>query len=204
MSLERARSGCGRRLRAAAATAFWLTSVVAATDARAADWGLAQLMQTLSQRGPESARFTEKKFIAILDQPVESSGELRYVPPDRLEKRTLKPRPESLVLAGDQLTVERAGQKHTLRLSDYPEVAAFIDSIRGTLSGDRKALERVYRLELRGEPDRWSLILLPSDQKLAALVLRIDVAGSRDAVRSIAILQADGDRSVMNVERVAR
>ena len=72
-----------------------------------AGWGVAQLMQTLAQRGPESARFVEKKYLAILDKPVESSGELRYVPPDRLEKRTLKPKPESLVLAGDQLSVER-------------------------------------------------------------------------------------------------
>lgn len=169
---------------------------------RADSWGLAQLMQTLSQRGPESARFVEKKYLAILDQPVESSGELRYVPPDRLEKLTQKPKPESLVLAGNQLTVERSGQQHTLRLQDYPEVAAFVDSIRGTLSGDRKALERVYRLEVHGDAERWSLLMLPSDSKLAALVQRIDVAGTRDRVRSITILQGDGDRSAMTIERV--
>ena len=164
---------------------------------------LEELMQTLAQRGPESATFVEKRYLAILDnKPVESSGELRYVPPNRIERRTLKPRPESLVVDGDHATVERNGQRHALRLSDYPDIAPFVDSIRGTLSGDRKALERVYRLELSGDPDRWTLMMLPSDSKLATLVQRIDVAGNRDRVRSIAILQGDGDRSVMTIDRV--
>lgn len=172
-------------------------------QAQAADWGIAQLMQSLAQRGTERALFVERKFIAILDKPLESSGELRYVPPDRLEKRTLQPRPESLVLDRDRLSIERGNQKHSLRLQDYPEIAAVVDSLRGTLAGDRKALERVYRLELHGSAERWTLVMLPSDARLAAMVLRIDVTGTRDRVRSIEILQADGDRSVMSVERVA-
>ena len=40
------------------------------------------------------------------------------------------------------IVIERGRQKHTLQLQDYPELAAVIDSIRGTLAGDRKALER--------------------------------------------------------------
>jgi Outer membrane lipoprotein carrier protein LolA-like len=174
--------------------------LLAGRTALAADWGVAQLMQELAQRGPERALFVEKKFIAVLDRPLESSGELRYVPPDRLEKRTLRPKPELLVLDRERLSVERGKQTQTLRLSDYPEIAAFVESLRGTLAGDRKALERVYRLELHGDRERWTLVMFPSDARLAAMVLRIDVTGTRDRVRSIEILQADGDRSVMTVE----
>jgi Outer membrane lipoprotein carrier protein LolA-like len=177
--------------------------LLAALPAQAAEWGIAQLMQSLKQRGAERALFVEKKFIAILDKPLESSGELNYVPPDRLEKRTLKPRPESVLVDGDRLTIERGNQQRSLRLHDYPDIAAFIDSIRGTLAGDRKALEQVYRLELHGDQERWTLVMFPSDAKLATLVLRIDVTGTRDRVRSIEILQADGDRSVLTVERIA-
>src|SRR3954464_11648857 len=73
---------------------------------------LDDLMKMLAQRGPESARFVEKKYLAVLDnKPVESSGELRYLPPNRIEKRTLKPKPDSLVVDNDQATVERNGQK---------------------------------------------------------------------------------------------
>lgn len=169
--------------------------------ALAADFDLGQLMQTLAQNRGNRAVFVEKKYLAVLDKPVESSGELLYVAPGRLEKRTLKPRPESVVLDGGILTVERGKQRHQLVLQDYPEVSAFVESIRGTLAGDRKALERVYGLHLEGSPERWTLYLLPNDPKMAALVSRIRIAGTRGEVRSVEILQADGDRSVMSIDK---
>src|SRR3954470_17212963 len=116
----------------------------------AADWDLAQLMQSFAQQQGGRVLFSEKKHIALLDRPVESSGELIYQPPARLEKRTLKPQVESLVLDRDMLIVERGKQKHTLQLAQYPEVAAVVDSIRDTLAGNLKALERQYRVDLQG------------------------------------------------------
>lgn len=169
---------------------------------RAADWDIDQLMHSLAQTRSDHARFIEKKFIAMLDKPVESSGELFYVAPDHLEKRTLKPRPESMTLDGDTLIIERSRQKHRLQLQDYPEVAAFIDSIRGTLAGDRHALERNYRLSLEGTSEHWTLQLLPVNEKMQAVVKRIRMTGVRDTVRSIEISQADGDSSLMLIEKL--
>ena len=65
--------------------------------AHAADWDLDQLMRDLAQTRSGHASFVEKKSIAMLDKPVESSGELFYSAPDHLEKRTLKPKPESMI-----------------------------------------------------------------------------------------------------------
>jgi outer membrane lipoprotein-sorting protein len=139
----------------------------------------------------------------MLDKPVESSGDLLYSAPDRLEKRTLKPQPESMIVKGDELVIERGRQKHQLQLQSYPELAAFIDSIRGTLAGDRKALERNYRLSLEGAAERWTLQLLPLDEKMQAVIQRIRITGVRDQVRSIEITQADGDSSLMAIESLA-
>ena len=99
--------------------------------------------------------------------------------------------------------IERGRRKHGLQLQDYPELAAFIDSIRGTLAGDRKALERNFRLSLDGTVERWTLELLPLDEKMQAAVKRIRIAGVRDAVRSIEITQADGDSSLTLIEKLA-
>ena len=168
-----------------------------------AAWDLQQLMDSLAQNKSGHASFVEKKYIALLDKPVESSGELLYTAPDGLEKRTLKPKPETMVVNGGELVIERGRQKHRLQLQAYPELAAFIDSIRGTLAGDRKALERSYRLSLEGNAERWNLQLLPLDEKMQAVIQRITIAGMRDQVRSIEITQADGDRSVMNIDKLA-
>ena len=169
----------------------------------AANWDIDQLMRDLAQTRSGRASFVEKKSIAMLEKPVESSGELFYSAPDHLEKRTLKPKAESMTVDGGTLIIERGRQKHRLQLQDYPELAAFIDSIRGTLAGDRKALERNSRLSLDGTAEHWTLQLLPTDEKMQAVVKRIRIAGVRDAVRSIEITQADGDSSLMRVEKLA-
>jgi outer membrane lipoprotein-sorting protein len=169
----------------------------------AAEWDIGQLMRGLAQTRSDHAGFVEKKFIAMLDRPVESSGELFYKAPDYLEKRTFKPKPESMIVDAGTLVIERGRQKHGLQLQDYPELAAFIDSIRGTLAGDRKALERNYRLSLEGTAERWTLQLLPLEEKMQAVVTRIRISGARYAVRSVEITQADGDSSLMLIEKLA-
>ncbi|MHB1198199.1 MAG: LolA-related protein [Polaromonas sp.] len=178
-------------------------ALAAPSPAAFAAWDLQQLMETLAQNKSGRASFVEKKSIAMLDKPVESSGELLYSAPDRLEKRTLKPQAETMIVNGDELAIERGRQKYKLQLQSYPELAAFIDSIRGTLAGDRKALERNYRLSLEGTAERWTLQLLPLDEKMQAVVKRIRIAGARDQVRSIEITQADGDSSLMTIEKLA-
>jgi outer membrane lipoprotein-sorting protein len=176
---------------------------LASPVALASDWDIAYLMDLLAHNKGGVAAFTEKKFMAILDGPLVSSGELLYTAPDHLEKRTLAPKPESFVLDGDVVTIKRGKKKYTLPLQDYPKIAVFIESIRGTLAGDRKALERSYRLSLDGAPQQWTLTLTPTDSRMTGIIQSIFVHGKRGEVRSIEIHQADGDYSVMTVERPA-
>ncbi|MDP3172518.1 MAG: LolA-related protein [Polaromonas sp.] len=172
------------------------------TPAHAA-WDITQLMQGLAQNKSGRASFVEKKYIALLDKPVESSGELLYTAPDRLEKRTFKPRPESMLIESGTLTVERNKRRMTLRLQDYPELVAFTESIRGTLAGDVAALRRIYNLDLEGTEERWTLILRPVETKMLDVVQRIRIGGSRAEVRTIEIEQTDKDRSVMVIAPLA-
>ena len=167
-----------------------------------AAFDVGQLMSDLAKHKGGRAKFVEKKFIAVLDKPVVSTGEMTYLPPDRLEKRTLTPKVETLLLDKDLLSIERGQQKLSINLANQPEALAFVDSIRGTLSGNRAALEKNYALYLAGSSDKWVLTLLPSDQKIAALLLRITVSGNKGQVRSIEYLQADGDRSLLAIEPI--
>ena len=191
------------RTRILAVILLSILALVARGTATAADWNVARLMQDLAKQRGGKVAFSEKKYIALLDRPVESSGVLVYQPPARLEKRTLKPNVESLVLDRDVLVVERGKQKYTLQLQQYPEITAIVGSIRNTLAGNLEALERQYRVDLQGSPERWSLTLLPSDARIAAIVQRIQISGTGDELRQIDMLQADGDRSVMQIRRDA-
>jgi hypothetical protein len=183
------------------AFAALLAAALAAQAAPA--WTLERLLAGFAQKGSARASFIEEKKVRVLDRPLVSSGELRFEAPDILEKRTLRPRPELLRLEGDRLTLERGDRKLSLDLRSTPEAAAFIDSIRGTLAGDRKALERVYRLRLEGSARSWALTLTPLEPALAAWVQRIRIAGQRADVSVIEILQTNGDSTLMSVQPLA-
>ena len=175
-----------------------------ALAAPAAPLDITRHFEALARARPERATFVEKKYIAILDRPVESSGELAFTPPDRLEKITTKPRPERVVVDRDTVTLERAGKRHSLRLRENPAVAVLVESIRGTLAGDLATLTRTYSVGLDGTPERWRLVLRPLQPELATLADRIEIGGSQAQVATVEIFQADGDRSVMSLSPAAR
>lgn len=170
--------------------------------AHAADITMEQLMTGLAQAKPAKVNFTEKKYIAKLDRPIESSGEMIFTPPDRLEKRTFKPKPEVMTLDRDTVVLERGKNKFSMQLSDSPELAALIESIRATLAGDRRSLEFNFVVALQGSRENWSMALTPSNPDALQKVKRIRLVGNNFEVREIEVLQGDGDRSVTTIEKI--
>jgi hypothetical protein len=170
-----------------------------ARAAAAGSGDLDQVMALLAMRRHGRAEFIEQHFLAVLKRPIESSGELRYDAPDRLEKRTLMPRAETLVLTGGVLTVERAHSRRVTDLHAHPQVLPFVESIRATLAGDRGALERVFRLEFAGSVSRWTLTLAPLESKVKQSVSQVRIDGARDQLLKVEIRQPDGDRSLMTL-----
>jgi len=172
----------------------------AAAAGPAADSGsLDQLLQLLAARRHGHVAFNEVHRLAMLDRPLQSSGELLYEAPDRLEKRTLEPKPEELLLDHGVLTARRGGHSRVLALRDYPQIVPFLESIRATLAGDRAALERYFAVQYSGSLEHWTLELTPADPEVARAVDHIRITGERDAVRSVEIHETDGDGSVLTV-----
>lgn len=175
-----------------------------AEAAGAPAWGLEQLMHRLAQVKRVEAKFVERKHLRILEAPIEFSGTLSYKAPGYLEKNTLTPKPQKLVLDQDRLLMEDAKQRRTLRLQDYPVVWAFVESIRSTLAGDLKALLGFYKVELHGSESEWRLSLKPIETSLQSMVSEIRIGGQRDSVRTIEVVEGEGDRSVMTITEKQR
>jgi len=171
-----------------------------------AGWDVRQLMRELGEVKRSQVRFIERKYLKVLNAPLELRGTLTYVAPGNLEKRTLSPKPETLTVEGDRLTIESAArnERRTLRLQDYPVLWAFVESIRSTLSGDIAALERFYRVELEGGRARWRLYLVPRNPEMRAVISLINIGGSRGRVERIEVQETRGDRSVMRIYEEGR
>jgi len=166
-------------------------------------WDVKQLMRELAQVKSAKARFVERKHLAILNAPLDAAGTLLYTAPGRLEKHTLTPRQESLVLDGDRLTLENKErkQRRTFALQDQPVIWAFVESIRSTLAGDLATLSRFYQVSLDGGAGDWRLTLKPVEPGMQGVVSEIRIRGSRDRVNTIEIIETQGDRSVMTITR---
>jgi outer membrane lipoprotein carrier protein LolA len=171
----------------------------------AAEWGVADLMRSLGQVKQAKGRFVERRDLAALTAPLRSSGTLVYVAPGRLEKHTTRPAPESLILEGERLTIEKieGGPRRVLNLPDYPVLWAFVESIRSTLAGDLGTLGRFYSVELSGRQAQWRLVLVPVEPKMREVVREIRIEGREDWVGSISVFEAGGDRSTMTITRDA-
>jgi hypothetical protein len=189
----------GRTLRCAAFCCLTLALVMfSARPASSEDFGLDQLMDGLRAIKTGTAHFVERKYLNMLSVPLRTEGVLRYVAPDRLERTTLVPKPERVLIERDQLTVERGDEpKRTLSLTEHPEIGALIDSIRATLAGDLATLRRFYAVSLTGDRQRWQLLLEPKEGRLRAMVKSIRITGSDVAIHTVDTEEADGDRTEM-------
>jgi hypothetical protein len=169
-------------------------------------WDIGTLMRELSRVKRSEARFTERKYLRVLKAPLLSSGTLTFEAPGRLEKRTLKPKPENLLVDGDRAVMERPArnQRREVRLQDYPVLQGFIESIRGTLGGDIALLERFYKVELESGPGRWRLYLTPRSREMGQVISQIRIDGSNARIDTIEVLETGGNRSVMNIQEDAR
>lgn len=180
--------------------ALGLTLAVPLAAPAQAAFDLGQLMQTLAQVKAGEANFTEKRTVAILERTLESKGRLTFEAPDTFVRETLKPRHERVAVIGNNVTMSLGQRSRTVPLDSVPEAALLIEAIRGTLTGNREALERNFSATVSGSLQRWSLELVPREPRLRELVISVRVAGQQGLLREIIVAMADGDRSVMTIE----
>jgi outer membrane lipoprotein-sorting protein len=149
------------------------------------------------------ATFVETRRIEMLDRTLTSSGRLMFKAPDVFVRETLKPRREKLAVDGNTLTMSIGERSRTLQLDASPEAAVIVEAIRGTLTGNRAALERLFETRVVGDVGAWTLELVPRDLRLRGQVASVRVSGRESVVREVRVLLADGDHSVMTIEPVA-
>ena len=177
-------------------------SVLALAHAQAA-FDLVQLMRTLAQVKAGEASFTERRTVAMLDRTLESSGRLSFEAPDSFVRETLKPRRERVAVAGNNVTMSIGSRSRTVPLDSMPEAAIIMEAIRGTLTGNREAIERHFTAGVSGTPQRWLLELKPIEPRLRELVVSVRVAGANALLREVTVTMSDGDSSVMTIEPLA-
>lgn len=179
--------------------ARWLLLALACAVAPAWAFDLPELMGLLAKQQQGEANFTEQRFVRGFDGPLLASGTLSFAAPDKLVRRTLSPRPETMAVDGNNLVLSRGGRSRTMTLDSVPELLGLVEAMRATLTGNAPVLDRYFRHTLKGGAGDWTLDLVPIDERLSAQVSALRLSGRGGNVLGVEMELRGGDRSVMTI-----
>lgn len=175
--------------------------LIAIVPLRADVWGLEELMVEMGRIQQSRAKFTEKKHLTILKEPMVYEGTLSYQKNGSIKKTIVKPAREVFTIHKSQVSYEnpKKGIQRSFDIGDHSSLLAFVASMRSTLEGDLKELRKYYTVSFEGIPGYWILHLVPREDTIGKKITRIKIQGSRTFVNKITIHEKSGDYSIMTV-----
>jgi outer membrane lipoprotein-sorting protein len=152
-----------------------------------------------------SARFREERRIALLREPLVSSGTVYFAPPDRLVRHVEQPIASTALIEGGELRFGAAGTERSLDLETHSAVRGFVDGFRLLLAGDLAALRQLYEVHLEAPPgaeDAWEVALRPSHEPLRTAIESIRMSGRDRRLLALRIRERNGDETRMDFSDV--
>jgi len=140
----------------------------------------------------------EVRYSSLLEKPIVVSGRLEHREDGSLVRRVEWPYQEVTVLQGENVSVERAGNKpRRFTLDRAPELRGMLASFGAILQGDRELLDRYFAVTAQGSDSRWEITLTPRNDRLKRHLSRVVVDGTADRPRCFTLEEPDGDGSLM-------
>lgn len=162
---------------------------------------LSQLMAAFAHMPGLEAKFVEEKHIGLLAQPLESRGRLFFARPGLFLRRVETPSRSEIVITPKELRIRSADGEQRIDLASRAEVRPFVQSLTWLLSGDRKALDAVYKIDFVPGHDTqpWTLTLTPKSEPIAHLIAFMRVLGTGLRVSEIQVHERGGDESITRI-----
>lgn len=146
-----------------------------------------------------SGSFQQKKFIAVLPQPLHSSGRFHYQRNAGLLWETVEPIASRLVF--DDRGIRQSVDGETVWEVDAQQPAAVTITrvISSVLAADWDTLRQYFSIEGAVEQGHWQLELSPKDEVLSQVVSAIIINGD-SALRVMMLKEANGDRTEISFQ----
>ena len=161
---------------------------------------LAELQRLLQNGPPPSAAFEESRESPWLSAPAISRGTLTSTP-QVLEKRVEFPRRETWRLLPDRIEWTGPGDKDRKQFlfSAAPQLQTVANTMRHAVRGDLAALERSFRIELRGDDRVWSALLSPRTPEIARNIESVELQGTGPLLRIVIVTERQGERTTLRI-----
>ena len=172
---------------------------LAATDLATA------ILSRLAKPGSAQTEFIEVSYRGMLDRPLVTSGTMKWLGGDKLERDIEKPYKAVAKIGDGQMSVQRGnGAVQAMPIARAPQMAAILSGFRALLGGDITQLARDFEVKAAGNDARWVLTLKPRSNELKSRVQSIVIDGRDDAPRCMTLNESDGDATITLVGAMAR
>lgn len=154
-------------------------------------------LQGLLQASPrEVVAFAETRESPWLAVPAETRGTM-HSKPGLLEKRVAAPREEIWRMLPDRVEYLRPGETGSKQIlfNQSPAVAVLADALRRVVAGDLLALERDFRIHVRGDRRAWAARLEPAAGEAARYLDHLELEGAGADLRVITVVERQGERT---------
>ena len=145
------------------------------------------------------ASFVEVWTADYLEEPLISKGILFYKRPGKLIKNIEHPESVRQIIEGNQLSVIRNGETHSVQLSDEPLLATGIYALRDFLEGNKNNLKNRFEIIFTELNKEWNLTLVPKDNQVAKKIKEIVLQGFDSRILQIHIEYRNGDKLLTEI-----
>jgi hypothetical protein len=135
--------------------------------------------------------FTEKRFISVLSQPLESRGTMRCIPGSGLIWETTTPIARTSIITPHAL-VEITGDRIVDATVDATQISQTMLSL---MSGSLQSVEQHFALSVDSQSAHWELRLAPLDNLVRDVISAIVVRGVTRP-EQLEVIHASGDRVI--------
>ena len=130
--------------------------------------------------------FVQRRTIAVLPMPLNSSGEFSYGREQGIHWQTVQPIESSLWITSSAVLVNGDSFNN-------PASVQFAQTLLSIFSGQYEVLLEQFNIEPSGDEDRWQLILTPRNDLVAARLAQILISGT-DTAELVEVQEVSGDQ----------
>jgi len=178
--------------------------VVASGSAAAPPPDAERIIRLAGAQPGERVPFTEERFNELLAAPMTFAGYVSMTDDGILLRVVEEPFEETATIDAEQATLTRDGVVRRVDLDRRGRGGAYLRTLYALLTGNARALEEQFALEVEGEREQWRLVLTPTRRALQRELARIVVSGSGDVVERIRMERSNGAWQDMRLERDTR
>jgi hypothetical protein len=175
-----------------------------ATGRTLLDTVLAEPSRTLAKSQVLQGKFTHRKYLPEIPQPLTATGEFAFGRDLGVYWHTLTPF-DSVFLLTQQGMVQRDEGAETLRVStnDQPAVRVIADIFLALFTLDVATLSSSFDLYGQKNNARWIIGLKPKSSAIASVFKQAVVSGGKD-VEQVVVTDQHGDRTVIDLHAITQ